>query len=437
MRIRLTSTFTVVLVAGLLVGDLSAGASVPSLAAVGSYDTGLGEFGAEIVSVRPSGGLAALTNVAGSIDILDVSRPESMALVRRIVVSEFGTPNSVAIHPSKDIVLVAHGTAGLQGTLSAWRVSDGALLTTATVGLQPDSVKISHNGRWAVVANEAESVSTTDNGGDGSISVVDLAGLTANGAARMSVRQVALPSAAGVPGFSTGRTDDLGRFPITNEPSTLEPESIAFDRNVAYVTLQENNGVVRVDLHTLDVKYYGLGSTSHLADLSTSGGYVPVDTLTSFREPDGIAVIGGGRYVVTADEGDSRNSGGSSGPRGGRTVTVLDLVTGETFDTGSALDDIANSVGRYPDSRSNRGGSEPEVLAATTFQGRELVAVGLERANAVVLIDVSNPRSPTLIAIAATGTGPEGVEFMHHGNRLYILAANEVSGTVTAIRVTL
>lgn len=413
----------------------SAGASAPTLDVVGTYDTGLGVNGAEIISARSFDGIAALTNVTGSIDVLDVSRPESMLLLRRIDVSLFGTPNSVAVHPSKDLLLVAHGTAGAVGTVSAWRISDGQFRASSPVGIQPDSVKISPNGRWAVVANEAESVSITDNGGDGSVSVIDLSGFTANGKMRMSNVLVDLPSAAGVAGFSVNRTDDIGRFPITNEPGTLEPESIAFDHDVAYITLQENNGVVRVDLRTLATWYVGLGSTTHLADLTTTGGYIPTEALNALREPDGIAVIGSGRYVVTADEGDTRTGGGSNGPRGGRTVTVLDLVTGTTFDTGSALDDLAASIGRYPDARSNRGGSEPEVLVATSFQGRELVAVGLERANAVVVIDVSDPTEPTPIGIAETGANPEGIEFVQFGDRLYVLAANEVSGTVTAVAV--
>ena len=319
--------------------------------------------------------------------------------------------------------------------MSAWRISDGQLRASSPVGIQPDSVKISPNGRWAVVANEAESGQRGDNGGDGSVSVIDLSGFTANGKTRMSNVLVGLPSAADVPGFSVGRTDDVGRLAVTNEPGTLEPESIAFDHDVAYITLQENNGVVRVDLRTLATRYIGLGSTTHSADLTNGGGYVPTQTLTAFREPDGIAVIGGGRYVVTADEGDTRTGSGSNGPRGGRTVTVLDLVTDKTYDTGSALDDLAASIGLYPDGRSNRGGSEPEVLVATSYQGRELVAVGLERANAVVVIDVSDPTEPTPIGIAKTDLNPEGVEFVQFGNRLYVLAANEVSGTVTAVAV--
>src|SRR5688572_3282014 len=41
-----------------------------SLVPVSTYDTGLGANGAEIVSIRKSDQLAAITNIAGSIDLV-------------------------------------------------------------------------------------------------------------------------------------------------------------------------------------------------------------------------------------------------------------------------------------------------------------------------------------------------------------------------------
>jgi len=412
-----------------------------TLTVVGTYDTGLGADGSEIVSVRSKSGIAAITNVAGSIDVLDVSNPSLITQLRRINVSAYGIPNSVTIHPSKDYLLVAHGTAGSVGKVSAWRISDGAFLAVADAGIQPDSIKISPDGDYAVVANEAEGVAVGNDGGAGSLTVVDLDDFNPRRPRALQVAQVSLPSAAGVAGFSTARKDDLARLDITNEPATLEPESVTFDKQsrYAFVTLQENNGVVRLSLKSKAVSYFGLGTTSHLADLTVGGGYLPTESYTALREPDGVFVFGrNGRYVVTADEGDTRNAAGSSGPRGGRTVSVLDTVTGTVVDTGNALDDIANSIGAYPDSRSNRGGVEAEGLAGITIEDRVLVAVGLERGNAVVLLDVTDPTAaPVVLGIAPTDAGPEGVEFLRQDDDLYLLTANEVSGTVTAVRIDL
>jgi uncharacterized protein len=139
---------------------------------------------------------------------------------------------------------------------------------------------------------------------------------------------------------------------------------------------------------------------------------------------------------VTADEGDTRNAAGASGPRGGRTVSAFDARTGDLLgDTGSQLDDAAAAIVSYPDSRSNRGGSEPEVLDLTHHRGMTLVAVGLERANAVALINVSNPVAPVVIDLAPVGAGPEGIKFFRRGKHLFVAAANEVSGTVSILEV--
>ena len=433
-----TATFAAMLLATVSV-TIAGKPALPTLVPVASYDTGLGANGAEIISVRHTDGIAAVTNIAGNVDVLDLSDPTDPQLLLRVPIdTTTGTPNSVAVHPQHDYFLVVTGRAGVTGTVSAYRLSDGTLLGSASAGIQPDSVAISPNGKYAVIANEAEAVDVGLNGGNGSLTVVDLTGFNGAGPATIPVTQVPLTAVTGVTGISTGRTDDIGRLSIDNTPATLEPESVAFSGNsrFAYVTLQENNAVLRLDLKTLAKDIVGLGMVSHVADTSTAGGYNPATTLTTFREPDGIAVDKTGRFFVTADEGDTRDSAGSGALRGGRTVSVFDASSGAFIaDTGNQLDAAANSIGAYPDSRSNRGGSEPEVLDLTDHRGRTLVAVGLERANAVALIDVSDPTAPTVFAIAPVGLNPEGVKFLKRGSRLFVVCANEASGTVSVLEV--
>lgn len=414
--------------------------ALPQLELVATYDTGLGSNGSEILSIRHTDGIAALTNIAGSIDVLNLSDPSQPQLLRRVVIGTTnGTPNSVAVHPQHDYFLAVTGEAGATGLVAAYRISDGAFLASAPLGIQPDSIAIAPNGQYAVVANEAEATGLGQNGGDGSLSVVDLSGFNGSAPSGLSVTHIALPALASVPGLSSQRTDDSARLPIDNLPGTLEPEMVAFtkDSRFAYITLQENNGVARLDLRTLRLSFLGLGQTSHDADLAVDGVYHPVaNALTAYREPDGIALDQTGRFFVTADEGDTRDATGSSGPRGGRTVSVFDARTGALLgDTGSQLDDAAAAAGLYPDGRSNRGGSEPEGIDLTQHRGMTLVAVGLERANAVALIDVSNPAAPIVIDLAPVGNAPEGVKFFRRGKQLYVAAANEGSGTVSILEV--
>jgi DNA-binding beta-propeller fold protein YncE len=219
-------------------------------------------------------------------------------------------------------------TNPINGKVLAYRLSTGAFITEALVGIQPDAIGISPDGNYAVVANEAEAPAQNDNGGPGSISIIDLSGFDPDAPTPLNVITLSLPSQTSTLGFSSGRYDDIGRLLIDNSPNTLEPESVAFsaDSQFAFVSLQENNGIARVELSPpYTLTFFGLYSTTHLADLTNGGGYNPVETLTAWREPDGVAVldIAGDRYVITADEGDTRPSAGSAGVRGGRTVSLF------------------------------------------------------------------------------------------------------------------
>jgi hypothetical protein len=395
--------------------------------------------GAEVISIRHTDGVGVLTNVVGSVDVLDLSNPLQPQLRLRVPIdTTAGTPNSVAIHPQHDYFLVVTGRAGVTGNVAAYRLSDGTLIASAPAGIQPDSIAIAPNGQHAVIANEAEGTGIGAGGGPGSVSIVDLTAFNGVAGGPLVVTTIALPSLAGLPGASSGRTDDIARMAIDNTPETLEPENVAFSTNsrFAYVTLQENSAVLRVNVRTGAIEALGAGATTHLADLTVNGVYAPTEALTAFREPDGIAIDTTGRFFVTADEGDTRNAAGGSGPRGGRTLSVFDARTGALLaDTGSQLDDAAAAATLYPDGRSNRGGSEPEGVDLTDYRGTSLAAVALERANAIALVDVSDPAAPLVVSVEAVGTGPETVKFFRRGSRLFVASANEVAGTVSILEV--
>ena len=436
LRYLIVATF-----AYLLAGAAPFAADPPRLVLRGTYATGLVGDNAEVISIRHSDAMAAISNTAGSVDVLDLSDPVNPTLVVRVPIdTTTGAPNSVAVHPQHDFFLVVTGRAGVVGTVAAHRLSDGALLASARVGIQPDSVVISPNGQYAVIANEAEGAAVGDNGGPGSLSIVDLRGFNGVADRDLVIRHVPLSSLAGLPGASTGRTDDIARLPIDNLPGTLEPENIAFtqDGRHAFVTLQENNIVIRLDVKTGEMRAVGVGTTTHDMDVTNGDGYAPQTDVTALREPDGIAVDQTGRFFVTADEGDTRNAAAVSGPRGGRTLTVYDANTGTVItDTGNQLDDSANDAGVYPDTRSNRGGSEPEGLDLTKHRGFTLAAVALERASAVSLVDLSDPTRPVVIETfdLSPQVGPETVKFFRRGSGLFVASANEVTGTVSILEV--
>lgn len=437
-------TYRILLLAVLVAGSLlpSATVSAQSASVVGTYDTGLGDNGAEIIAVRNQWGL--LTNAGdGSVDILNLTNLPTINRIRRVKVPQLQNLTSVAIHPYHDYFIAIAGSAKpaaapVNGTASFFRLSDGALLKTVTTGIQPDAIAISPNGDYAVIANEAEGFGAGDNGGNGSLTLLDLNYFYPGYSNTVYVYQIGIPSLAGYAGLSSGRTDDLARLPIDNTPGTLEPEFVTFssDSQYAYVTLQENNAIIRLHLWYRTMSLLGLGQTTHPFDIVVDGQFLPNQTASFFREPDSVDVVYANyrHYLVTADEGDTRDGAGNGGPRGGRTVSIYSAGSGAfVADTGNQLDALAAARGIYPDSRSNRGGAEPEGIDGIRFNGRSIVAVGLERANAVAFIDLTTPWSPVVYDMVSVGANPEGVKLVLSGNTLYALTANEGDGTLSVV----
>lgn len=88
-----------------------------------------------------------------------------------------GEPTSVAVHPTQPAALVTVPDAdstrrGRVLFIDLRPDTRGRVLFSQAVGLHPDSVAVSPNGRWAVIANEGEG--TPD--GPGSVTVLDLDG---------------------------------------------------------------------------------------------------------------------------------------------------------------------------------------------------------------------------------------------------------------------
>lgn len=99
----------------------------------------------------------------------------------------------------------------------------------------------------------------------------------------------------------------------------IEPESLTFssDRSIAYVCLQENNAVAILDLASATVTaIYGMGFKDFSLDTNAidSNDNDKIEITKKPRgfyglyQPDGVGTfsVEGNRYVVTANEGDSR-----------------------------------------------------------------------------------------------------------------------------------
>lgn len=245
------------------------------------------------------------------------------------------------------------------------------------------------------------------------------------------------------------RDGETFELPLAGAPaSAVEPECLSFspDGTRVFAALQEVNAWAVVDVgRSLLVARQGFGLARHAADLRKDGKVAFVDELVALREPDGVALTPDGRFLVTADEGDSGpkasrvRAPGRAG--GGRTLSVFDAATGAWIgDTGDQIDLVAHAAGLYPDERSDNKGSEPEMLVVFDHAGRAYAAVGLERAGGVALVDLGDPARPRVLGVSACGADaaasrgcqPEGLAVHRRTNgELYVLAANEGTGTLT------
>jgi hypothetical protein len=80
------------------------------------------------------------------------------------------------------------------------------------------------------------------------------------------------------------------------------------------------------------------------------------------------------------------------------------------------------------------------VIAAFAVDGVAYAVVGLERADAVALISLSDPANPRVLQVVPTGhagSAPEGVAVLREPGTddTYVLTANENGGTMSVFRV--
>ncbi|WP_339079857.1 hypothetical protein [Pseudomonas sp. TMP9] len=432
-------------------------ASALELQPLALYQSGFAA-GTEIISVQPSTLRVIVSNSAeGLVDILQLDPAKGLNRIARhnLVAEGAGEITSAIFHPSEDIFAVCiRNSDGLKnGRVEFRAATDGTLLNTVEIGIWPDSLAFSPQGDFVVVANEGEGYMRDGEGfrsGEGSISLIDLR----SGVATATHSLIKLPDLAGVEGATQVEHQRLLermiegeelKIPFGTGPEHIEPEYVTFspDGARAFVSLQENNAIAVIDVQQgkLD-KVFGLGTVRHAADIVDDGKYDPSAELFALREPDAIAVSADGRYLISADEGDTdpkiakTKAGLPSG--GGRTVSVFDAMSGELLgDTGSQLDDKAAEAGVYPDARSPNKGSEPEGVVSFDAFGKRLVVATLERADALALIDLDQPAQPQVLQVIgageAAGSGnlaPEGLAHVEQNGRHFLVTALEKSGNV-------
>lgn len=280
---------------------------------------------AEIVKFDPVTNRMFVVNAAtNSIDIFQVNPAnlsEQPAFVKSVAFD--GIPNSVDVNPkakSNEIAVAVASSDPAQRGHVVFLNKDGDELAEVEVGYLPDMLTYDAKGVRLLVANEGEPNDDYTFDPEGSVSIITVGG-------RRSHHEVT---------FTHLTMEDVPGVRITGPDGTtvaqdLEPEFIAIQGNIAYVTLQENNAVMKINIPKKRIEaILPLGSINH-ADIgnaidasdrdfdgtSGGGGIIRIanwpvrgllmpDAIATYTAPIAEGSKKRGTYFVTANEGDSR-----------------------------------------------------------------------------------------------------------------------------------
>ncbi|MEP9381716.1 esterase-like activity of phytase family protein [Nocardioides cheoyonin] len=399
---------------------------------------------AEISAASPDGKTVAYTDAAGGrIGFLDISDPGDPKGLGTFDVSggKGGSPTSVSIVPSSAgdvaLVVVDDSTYPDDGSGSGTRAGRLDVVTLASphtevasidLGGQPDSIAISPDGKYAAIAMEnqrnelackdgATITVDPDDVEDSDCSDGDLGDLPQ--APSGFVQVIDLASADPADWTASPVTLDADTLAGLDTPEDAEPEYVDInDRDQLALTLQENNGVVVIDLRSKKIQHVWSAGNDVVPGIDTTddGLFDPDDTIDLPREPDAIQWVGNG-LVATANEGDWK--GGTRG------WTVFDAATGKVvWDAGNSYEKLAVKYGLFNNDRADNKGTEPEGLAYDVIGGTPYAFVGSERSNFVAVYDMTNPRKPAFEQVLPATNGPEGLLPIPKRN-LFVVSSEE------------
>jgi hypothetical protein len=368
---------------------------------------------AEISSVSEDGRTLVHTDaVARRIGFLDISDPGHPRGLGTLSLARLGDaedePTSVTVAGQYVLVVVNTSASHAQpsGRLDVVSLRDRERVASFDLGGQPDSIALSKDERYAAVAieNERDEEATPPGREEGDlpqapagfVQVLDLG----RGATPAHWRTRAVPLTR-----ADGRALPVLAEAGITEPTDPEPEYVSVnDRDQLAVTLQENNGVVLIDLPTGRItKAFSAGTASVRGiDTADDGTIDQTGSIEDVpREPDAVGWIDD-RYLATANEGDWR--GGTRG------WSVFDSRTGKpAWDAGNSFERLAVRHGLHDESRAGKKGSEPEGIAIAEYDGVPYAFVGSERGNFVAVYDVSRPTRPVFRQLLPATNGPEGL----------------------------
>lgn len=403
---------------------------------------------------------------AKTVEVIDLSDVKNPKLFSSIDITPYGgNLNSVAVKNGQlAIAIEGVDSAADKGRIVVFNTNN---LTTPIINLEagylPDMVVFSPNGKYILSANEGEPNVNNTIDPEGSVSIIDIENKTISNldfSAFNSDEESLEANGFRVFGETNGVKNNLA--------VDVEPEYIAVsdDSRTAYVVLQENNGIAVVDIITKQITsilplgakdFNEIGNTF---DVNDKDGVIQLNNwnVKSFYMPDTIDffTIDGIDYLITANEGDSRDYDGYSEEArvkdlildpiaypnaetlqtdealgrlkttiangdidndgdvdqvyayGGRSYSIWTTSGVLIYDSGNFLIEKTIELGTYPDNRSDDKGTEPESVTTLNVDGYLYAFIGLERSGNVFVFNITNPRSPEFLQ-NLENTSPEGL----------------------------
>ena len=444
--------------------SLKAQSAFVELQLAGQYQTAVFAEGATEIAAydENTGRLFSVNAFSASVDVIDINDPANPSFLFTIDLTSYGAgANSVSVYNGVVAAAVENDVKQLNGKVVFFD-TDGTYLNEVEVGALPDMVTFTPNGQLLLVANEGEPDDDYLVDPIGSISIIDVSG----GVAGVDASDVTTLD------FSAYNSAVLDPSIKINGPGAtvaqdLEPEYIAVSQNskVAWVTIQDNNAMAIINLVGKEiVDLVGLGYKDHSLpgnglDASDKADDIDIRNwpVKGLYQPDAIAFLKtpGGGFLVTANEGDSRDYDGFSEEErikdvvldslvfpnytdlqnedsigrlkiistlgdtdndgeyeelytyGARSFSVWDVNGNLVYDSGDELEQFTAAL--YPDNfnasndnqdlknRSDDKGPEPEAITTGSILKAPYMFLGLERIGGVAIYDMANPAAPVMV----------------------------------------
>ncbi len=252
--------------------------------------------------------LFVINSESKEVSVYNLSNVETPEKLSSIAINS-GAPNSISAYDGKIAIAIEADVKQNNGKISLYNAENNELISNFTVGALPDMVTFSKDGKLLVCANEGEPNSLYTNDPEGSVSIINI-----------ESKQVSTLDFTAFNGQEASLEANGFRVfgPGANLATDVEPEyiTISDDSKTAWVSLQENNGIAKVNLESKTIEaIYPLG----FKDYNAAGNEIDPSNEDNKKElrnipvygiyqPDAITYIkiNGVGYIISANEGDAR-----------------------------------------------------------------------------------------------------------------------------------